>query len=300
MVVFYGGFYLFWYGLSRKSSIWPIYCLAGLLIGFAMLFRPIAIGLGAVLAAILWLVGRGTSVRYRLFLITILLLGNLTAIFPWQVWVYSNTGKVILLSTHGVQTILDGLTYAVTHKEYRIGGAPEDVEALMQNILAREAEMASLHGVVSVMIEEFRMRPMSVAKLLLLKAVRSWYGTNSMRFETPIIFIQIIYLVLILWSSRAAWKQGNIKRELIVSVYLVILYFWAMTILALSILRYMAPVIGLLFVLIPGSFFRRMSYSSKTIGSEDAWRSVSMLTGEFSQDVSRAPGLFLAQYPEGS
>ena len=43
LVFFYGGFYLFWYAQLRKSPAWPLYFSSGLVAGFAMLIRPIAI-----------------------------------------------------------------------------------------------------------------------------------------------------------------------------------------------------------------------------------------------------------------
>jgi hypothetical protein len=260
MVVFYGSFCFFWYALLRKSRTWPIYLFSGLLIGFAMLIRPIAIGVGLVMAAILWLARREMTTRFRLFLVTMLLLGNLVAIFPWETWLYSNTGRVVMLSTGGASSMRDGLTFAVRPKSWRQGvKVPQDVEALMQDILARVGEIKSLGGVISVMIEEWRTRPLAVAKLYAIKAARSWYGTDSQRFEIPIILIQSMYVIPALWGSQAAWKRGKTSRQLAISIWLVVLYFWGMTVLALSIVRYMVPAMGLLFVLLPGAFSNRES-----------------------------------------
>jgi hypothetical protein len=251
MVVFYGTFCLFWHVLLRKSCAWPIYFLMGLLTGVSMLIRPMAIGMGVVMGAILGLAGQGMIVRSRLFLVAMILLGNLVAIFPWEAWVYSKTGRVVLLSTNGAPSMYDGLTFALDLKGYRQGIAlPQDVKALMHGIHAR-GEMQSLGGVLSVMAEELQMRPLAVAKLLAIKTARSWYATDSHRFETPIMLMQIVYLILIFWSSKVAWKQGGIAKQLAVSVWLMILYFWGITILSLSIFRYIVPVMGLLFLLLP-------------------------------------------------
>ena len=89
LVVFYGGVYLFWRALLCKTRSWPVYFLSGLLVGVAMLIRPIAIGVVMVMSVILWLVDREIAVRCRLFLVMMLLLGNLVAVLPWEVWVYS-------------------------------------------------------------------------------------------------------------------------------------------------------------------------------------------------------------------
>ena len=83
LVVFYGGVYLFWRALLCKTCSWPVYFLSGLLVGFSMLIRPIAIGVVIVMSVILGLVGREIAARFRLFLVMMLLLGNLVTVLPW-------------------------------------------------------------------------------------------------------------------------------------------------------------------------------------------------------------------------
>lgn len=82
IVVFYGGFCLFWYALLRKSRTWPLCFLSGFLIGIAMIIRPIAIGVGLIMGAILLLTANQMTVRLRLFLALMVLLGNLVVVFP--------------------------------------------------------------------------------------------------------------------------------------------------------------------------------------------------------------------------
>jgi hypothetical protein len=265
LVVFFGGVYLFWRALLCKTRSWPVFFLSRLLMGFSMLIRPIAIGVVMVISIVLWLVGREIAARFRLFLIIMLHLGSLVTVLPWEMWVYSITSRVVMLSTGGVPSIRDGLTFAVASKGYRQEiKVPEDVAALMRDILVHSDEMRSLDGIVSFLTEQLRVQPLTVAKLFTLKAVRSWYGIDSGRFEIPIMLIQTFYLVLILWGSGVAWRRGGITKQLAISIWFLVLYFWAMTMLALSILRYMVPVIGLLFVLIPGSFANRVSSLSRT------------------------------------
>ena len=264
LVVFYGGVYLFWRALLCKTRSWPVYFLSGLLVGFSMLIRPIAIGVVIVMSVILWVVGREIAARFRLFLVMMLLLGSLVTVLPWEVWVYSMTSRVVMLSTGGAPSIRDGLTFAVASKGYRQEiKVPEDVAALMRDILVHSDETRSLDGAVSVLTETLRTQPLTVAKLFTLKAARSWYGIDSGRFEIPIMLIQTAYLVLVLWGSGAAWRRGGITKQLAMSIWFLVLYFWGTTILALSILRYMVPAIGLLFVLIPGSFSNRVSSLSR-------------------------------------
>jgi len=67
------------------------------------------------------------------------------------------------------------------------------------------------------------------------------------------------YLALVAWSIPLAWKQGGIYRVFAISALLTTLYFWVMTVLALSILRYMVPATGLLFVLVGAFASQRIS-----------------------------------------
>lgn len=255
IAIFYGAFCLFWYALLRRIRAWPIYFFIGLLIGFAMLIRPIAIGAGVLMGVILWLFASAIRPRLKLGLIAVLLFGNLVAVAPWEAWMYSKTGKVILLSNGGVPSIRDGLTYGVNSKGFRQGGGvPADVAEVMNDIQAKYGELRSLSDIAAIMSKELLMRPVAVLKLFLLKAVRSWYGTDSRRLETPLMLLQLIYLALILWATKASWKLGGTARTLTVSVWLVAFYFWGMTIVALSISRYMLPAMGLLFMLLPALY----------------------------------------------
>jgi 4-amino-4-deoxy-L-arabinose transferase-like glycosyltransferase len=255
VIVFYAGLFLFLRAMLRRSRSWPPYFLAGLFIGLSMLIRPIAIGGGVAVGAIPWLAAREMTTRFRLRLLLLLLLGNFVVITPWEMWAYSRTGRVVPLSTAGVIAVRDGLTFAVNRKGYRQGvQVPRDVTALVQDILEHCDQIRSLGDVASVIARESQRRPLAVAKLFVIKLMRSWYGTDSQRFEIPIMLIQITYLALIVWSSVAAWKRGGTARQLTIGIWLVVLYFWAMTVASLTAVRYMVPAMGLLFTLLPVLF----------------------------------------------
>jgi hypothetical protein len=113
----------------------------------------------------------------------------------------------------------------------------------------------SLAGVTSVIRDKLRDNPIGVLKLYLVKAKRGWYATDSGRYETAIMAIQAVYFVLIICGGVGAWWMGGKPRELAISAAALVLYFWLMTTLVLSILRYMVPVIGLCMILVPGLSF---------------------------------------------
>lgn len=255
MVVLYGGFTLCWYAVLGKGRPWLLCFAGGLLIGVAMLIHPIAIGLGLVMGAIVGLARTDVTRRARLLCAGLVLLGNLVAVLPWEVWVYERMGKVVPLGGGGRGSMLDGLTFAVQLRGFRLlDRVPADVLALMRDVDARRAEAESLGGVMTVMKEESQKRPLAAAKLLGLKIVRSWYGTDSGRFEWQIMLLQIPYLTLMLWGTWQAWSAGGVARKLAVIVWIVGLYFWGMSILVVSMLRYMMPAMGVLFLILAAWF----------------------------------------------
>ena len=254
MVALYGGLVLFWYALSRRLPA-RCYFLCGIVLGVAMMIRPIAMGVGLVLSVLVWFTRRELSRRTRGVMISMLLLGSLIAILPWEVWVYHKTGQVIPLQTNGVKTMRDGLTFSVWSKGYREAtSTPPDVLQVMENIRERQEEIQKFGDFRAVLSREIQAHPVAVAKLFLMKLGRSWYGTDSKRLETPILLIQLAYLLLVAWGAWNAWKRDGKYRGLVIGVLLITVYFWGMTFLALSILRYMVPVVGLVFVLLAGCY----------------------------------------------
>lgn len=253
MVFLYGCSYFYWLGYARQDRPWLYYGLAGVFAGAAMLIRPIAIGLGVLLASLLLLTQRH-RLKTRLFMSFLLITGNLLLILPWQTLVFSNTGNFVLLGTGGVTSIRDGLTFAAISKEYRTDIiVPQDVAGLQDDIAQVAPQLSTLGDVVRLMRGYFFEKPGSVIELYLIKAARSWYATDSGRFEGFILVIQVFYLSVVILSLLLAWRHFHEVRTLLLLVGWIVLYFWGMTVFVLSIVRYMTPVIGLLFLFLPGA-----------------------------------------------
>jgi len=249
--ILFAGFGLLWHALMRRKQGWWLYLVIGIVFGLAMLVRSIALGLGGIAALVIWIRFRGWSLRARVLAVGSVLLGNLIVVLPWQVWLYGQTGTAVLLGTNGLPSVRDGLTFAVISKDYRESiQVPQDVENLMDVLRTRtqHGELRSLSEIASVMLEEAQARPVVVAKLLVIKAARSWYGTDSGRRELATAAI----LAVILGGSVLSWRRYSDTRPLILSIWLVTLYFLGMAVSVLSILRYMVPTMGLLFILLPG------------------------------------------------
>lgn len=243
--------------------------LAGLLTGTAMLIRPIAIGLPIVL--LLWLGWREGLRPLFWSRAGWFMVGVLFLVLPWEIWMYQDTGQWLPLSSGGTVSIVDGLTFAVDDLEVRESIAiPDAVQAVMLDLQAvsEKGQLSSVGAVLRTLSLAFEKNPTGVIGLIGIKALRSWYATDSGRFEIPSLLVQIIYLSLIIWGGWVAWRDLPPHRPYLVLIALLTLYFWAMTLLVLSIVRYMLPLIGLLLTLLPGIWLslKRWSLFSRRMG----------------------------------
>lgn len=274
----FGGVYVLWRAIIRAPRAWYLYVLAGVLAGAAMLVRAAGIGLGLIFAMLVLLFAeRNTGWATRLGLAALILIGNILVVVPWQGAVYARTGDFIPLSSGGAITIKDGLTFLAIPKDYRREvEVPGDVAAMMVTFQDRRREMNTLGGVVEVVMEEAGQDPMAFAKIIGIKATRSWYGIDSRQFEGATLAIQLIYLGLSAWGSWYALRRGGNLRHLVAGNWLVAAYFWAMTMLVVPLLRYTLPVMGLLMVALPGVYYaiaearsKRASHSLPSLKSSD-------------------------------
>ena len=258
--VFFATLWLFWLAVLRRPRAWPLYLAVGALAGMAMLIRPAAVGLGVVLAVLALLLARRVSRRARLGLAALLLLGNALVVAPWLGGVYAATGEIIPLSSGGTVTLKDGLTFLVVDKSYRQEVAvAADIAALQNEFQRRRPEMTSTGNLLAVVLDEARQTPLAFARFALIKAARSWYGTDSRTLEEATLALQAIYLLLIVWGSgvvflgrfRPAFDRPDDLRRMVAGNWLIAAYFWAMTMTAVPLLRYMMPLMGPLFVALP-------------------------------------------------
>ncbi len=273
--VLYAALLLFWWALLRDrggARNWALFLAAGVLTGVAMLIRPAAIGLSVIMAlTILLFAVHGTALRTRLGYGTLVVLGSLLGALPWEAAVYTRTGEIIPLSTGGAATIHDGLTFLAVPKEYRREvNVPDDVAELMWTIHERRGETITTGGVFRVMAEEARAAPVAFGKLMLMKLARSWYGIDSRMLELPTLLIQGVYLIFIVWGTAYCWRQGGTLRRMIGGNWLIVGYFWGMTFLVVPLLRYMAPVMGLLMLALPGVYYSLAAWRKERTASRAA------------------------------
>lgn len=253
MVCFLAGLGFFWYAaLLRPNALWS-WAIAGVLVGVSILIRPFAVGVPLVMALGLWILGQNHAIRHTGWVAAIFLAGSLIILAPWEILVFQNTGRWVLLGDQGTGSIRDGLTFAVDLKDYRRGVAvPEDVMVFMRDAAANQARLDTLGHIVGFVWSYAETEPITILKFFMLKAARAWYGTDSQRFEQITSVVQLGYLLLAIAGTVIAWRQDGKGRVVIVGMLLLIGYFWAITMLALPILRYMVPAMPLVMILLTG------------------------------------------------
>ena len=248
LVLFFGALALLVRLDSARSRSLALHFSAGALLGLGMLLRPIAVGTGVLAAALIFVAGRAGGPKVRAALAAAVLAGNLVALLPWQTWVYHQTGRLIVLGSNGVPSIVNGLDFGASTGRAPVR-LPRDVQALMEQIHSQAGQIRSLGDVGSRLAGFARRDPAAVLKLMAIKAIRPWYGTDSRTRETPIAMLQAAYLIAIAAGARVAWRCGGEARRLVVGIVLFGTYYWAMSFMVLPLLRYMIPAMGLLFLL---------------------------------------------------
>jgi 4-amino-4-deoxy-L-arabinose transferase-like glycosyltransferase len=258
MPLLFAAVLVFWRATLKPAMRPEAFLVVGVLSGLAMLVRPIAIALPVVFIVLLLAWHRDVNLQKRLLFAAALLAGTAMSVLPWQVWMHQRAGVVAPLSTGGAASMRDGLTFGIDTGAGRAGiHVPGRVSALMERTHLRYPELRTLGDIASHLYAEARSEPSAVAALLVIKAARSFYGTDSQRYEKHILILQATYLALLALASVHAWRRGRTSRRLVIMAWTVTGYFAAMNLLSLPLARYTAPSMGLLFLVLPALFTRQ-------------------------------------------
>jgi len=243
---------LVFFGLLLKSGRKQFLGLlgVGVLLGIAMLIRPIGLFLPLIFAFLYVVFYREAPIPKRIANASAILIAVGLTITPWQLFNYGH-GEKILLSSDRVHSIVDGVTFNNNPKKKEQISLPDDVNALALRLSESGAE--SKGEFFGMVFQELKEEPVPVVKLYAIKAARSWYGAFGQQpsKEWAKLGISLFYILLTIIGIFKLDMQRYPSRVYVVSFLLLTLYFWAMTILVVSMVRYMIPVFGMMAVLIP-------------------------------------------------
>jgi 4-amino-4-deoxy-L-arabinose transferase-like glycosyltransferase len=244
----------------------------GLLLAGAGLIRPIALFVALILAVLLTFY-RPIPFARRLLLGATVLAAFAAAVLPWEVELKAYTGHFAPLSTGGPVSIFDGLTFPAKSGNNTRGRAwvPKSAEALAYRLRGEESSLQTPAEIATALRSEWHSAPAGLIEMGLLKIVRSWYGADSMRHEAGILVIQCVCLLFALPGVWLAWRDFAKERFEIVVLFALVLYFWGMTTMVLSILRYMVPVMPVI------SMFAGVTFASLLVRYSKESRSKQVL-----------------------
>lgn len=247
-LLLYGGVWVFVLAMKKESVGGAV--TVGVTLGVAALIRPIGVFLPLVLAAIALLFGTMAK-KKRIFIASLIVAGFVISVTPWETFVISKTGKLVLLCTNGPSSMADGLVFALQREpEDRPMWAPAAVVGMMERANARRSEMQTTGSVLGFAWGEAKTHPLAFAEFLLLKFFRPWFSTATRRRESPIVLLQILYVPLgvagLFWGMKRYPEQA-LAMGVFVSV---VIYFWAMALLTLPIFRYMVPAFGYVIIFV--------------------------------------------------
>ena len=248
IAILYGCVLVYVLGLIRGIPSWTNVLVTGALAGGASLIRPIGALTGALLAGVLLFVCRTVPLRKRITLGAALLLANLVVVAPWFAWSSAQAGGMVPLSTSGPASVLDGLTIGADPTEPADVDLPAPAQQATESAWRNRESLTSAGAIASFMAKETGQRPLGVLSLLGAKALHALYASESRSLDKLVALVQLPYLLLIGFGLMKARRAEAPARILLVVSLVLFLYFWAMTIAALSIVRYMTPVLGLLLV----------------------------------------------------
>ncbi|MFH1894704.1 MAG: glycosyltransferase family 39 protein [Patescibacteria group bacterium] len=244
---------LFAYIMAFKKNSFRLFLLCGIFMGLASLIRPITVFLPVFLLVLLFYIIKFISCRKKFLLAVALLIGYAAIILPWLIYVYLNVGKIIPLSTGGSSNIPAGLTFMVDKNKMNNGIGeegkmvlPSDITDLIKRV--RVINKDSSGEIIYFFQQEIENHPITFLKLVAIKMARAWYATSEMWWEKQILLIQLAYLIPAIAGAMIWFKKIKEKKSHLLLLLTVVFYFWAMTTISLSIMRYMVPIMGLIMV----------------------------------------------------
>ncbi len=237
MLLFFLAIWLYVKGTTQKRL--PAFFGTGALLGFALLIRPIALFLPLVFAGGLFFMKKRIA-----HAIVLLISGVLVIIAPWVLYASLESGHFVPVSSLGPTASSVGLSYAFVGDGRHQKDVPSDVRALMQEVRNKKLEKTS--DIAGFVFNALMKKPIPFLKLLILKLLRSWYATYAMWDETQIILLQIPYLLLAILGIQLTFKRFPNRTRSLYFLLSIVFYFWLITFLGLSIVRYTIPAMAIL------------------------------------------------------
>jgi hypothetical protein len=176
-----------------------------------------------------------------------MLIGTFITLFPWTIYTLSKAGSFVPVSDVGKDSVV--LSIILLENPGGDEGKlnlSDDVLALIQRL--KNEDTSSGIKILNFFSKELITNPLTVFELIWLKLSRAWYATSKIWWEKEILTVQILYLIASIIGIIYAIRTWKDKINNIIFLLAVVLYFWAITALSVSIMRYMVPAMGLIVI----------------------------------------------------
>lgn len=248
----------------------------GISLGVAVLIRPIGIGLFIPFAIAIFFHAPTRLLVTRKKSIVAMVFGVVLILLPWQAYLANVKGSFHLISAgvHGHRSLVEGFIFGVHNEGYRVGiDLSPGVKAFMQDMETiivfydripdgREKygpggiyDVKSSLNILKIALPRLIENPKVGFDLFWLKLSRSWYGTDSNRYEYYSAVLQLVYLFFIVPALIKACRQENTRILALLALFITC-YFWSFAVAFTPLVRYMIPALGVLFTVIPGLWIR--------------------------------------------
>lgn len=210
----------------------------GAVAGLAVLVRPTGVALVAgIVVGLLTVAGRRGLLAAA---------GAALVVLPWIVGASLAADQFVPVSTGGLPTAVDGLSFGVDPDESGSAPLTPGLRDLMEESEARKPELLD-GGLGDFLGDQVRERPGSVVLLIGYKAARAWYATESLRYE-PVLLVLAVALLPPATIGLVRWRRDPELRPVATLVVTTIGVAWLLAILTASIHRHLAPAAGLLLI----------------------------------------------------
>lgn len=245
LALLYGVVVLLVAPLGTGWAGWRRLAATGALLGVAAVVRPAGLLLVPGFALVLWL--RLAGGRWeRTWQAGAFVLAFLVPVLAVSAWMSAAVDTPVLLSDSNDANLVEGLSFAVdSPAEADDLPMPGGLRDFVVETQAREGELLREGTATAYLRGAMRDRPVVVGELVAYKAARSWYGTETFRFEGALLVTQIIWVTATVVGAVAARRRSAGARWYVWLVLALTGCAWIATIGALSIVRYMVPTLGL-------------------------------------------------------
>jgi len=243
ILFFFLSILFFVFALKKKKMV--LFFFSGLFSALSLATRLISLFLPIIFIFFIFLFLKPVNIKTKFLFCLVFAAGFFVIILPWIFYISPGDTAFVTLSERGPNIIVSGISWLAEPGKREI--LSEDVKIFIDRMNSQNLD--TLAKTAKFFIRETLQRPIPVIKIIWLKLSRSWYGTSSRWKEEPLVLaIQLFYIISAIFGFKIIFKEKKEKIFWAIFLLTIIFYFWLMTFLVVSIMRYMVPIMGLVMI----------------------------------------------------